>query len=62
MKAAKRQVEEIRRLEKAIEKTKSNHLKNDYSKNIRTLKMELKEYCGYRGFDYEKVLSGDFTV
>lgn len=56
MRAAMRQVEEIRRLEKAIGKTKSTYLINDYSKNIRTLKRELREYCGYRGFDYNEVL------
>lgn len=62
MKAAMRQVEEIDRLEKAISKTKSVYLKNDYMKNMRTLKAELKEYCGYRGFDYQRVVMGDFTV
>ena len=62
MKAAKRQVEEIKRLEEAISKTKSTYLKNDYSKNARTLKAELREYCGYRGFDYKKVINGDFMA
>lgn len=56
MRAAMRQVEEIRRLEQAISKTKSTYLINDYSKNIRTLKRELREYCGYRGFDYNEVI------
>lgn len=56
MRAAMRQVEEIRRLEQAIGKTKSTYLINDYSKNIRTLKRELREYCGYRGFDYNEVI------
>ena len=62
MKAAMRQVEEIDRLKEAIRKTKSNYLKNDYAKNMRTLKRELKEYCRYRGIDYQRVLMGDFTV
>lgn len=62
MKAAMRQVEEIDRLKKAIAKTKSVYLKNDYSKNIRTLEAELKEYCGYRGFDYQRIIMGDFTA
>lgn len=62
MKAAIRQMKEIDRLEKAISKTKSVYLKNDYIKNLRTLKSELKEYCGYRGFDYDRILMGDFTV
>ena len=62
MKAAMRQVEEIDRLKEAIRKTNSNYLKNDYAKNMRTLKRELKEYCRYRGIDYQRVLMGDFTV
>ena len=62
MKAAMRQVEEIRRLEEAINKTKSSYLINDYSKNIRTLKAELREYCVYRGFDYNKVINGNFAA
>lgn len=62
MKAAVRQVKEIRRIEEAISKTKSVYLKNDYSKNIRTLKSELREYCGYRGIDYNKVINGNFVV
>ena len=62
MKAAMRQVEEIRRLEEAINKTKSSYLINDYSKNIRTLKAELREYCAYRGFDYNKVINGNYAA
>ena len=62
MKAAMRQVEEIDRIKEAMRKTKSTYLKNDYAKNLRTLKRELKEYCGYRGFDYQRVLMGDFNI
>lgn len=59
MKAAQRQVAEINRLKTAMEKTNSNYLKNDYSKRIKTLTNELKEYCGYRGFDFKRVIKGD---
>lgn len=62
MKAAEREVEEIKRLEDAIHRTKSIYLKNDYAKNIRTRKRELKQYCKYRGFDYKKVINGDFSL
>ena len=60
MNAAKRHVAEINRLKLAIDKTKSQYLKNDYSKNLKTLILELKEYCGYRGFDFEKIIQGKF--
>lgn len=61
MKAAKRQVDEIIRLKEAMKKSKSKYLKNDYSLNIKKLTAELKEYCGYRGFDFQKVINGDFS-
>lgn len=60
MKAAKRQVEEINRVKTAIEKTESAHLKNDYAKNINRLTAELREYCGYRGYDFRRVIKGDY--
>ena len=56
MKAVQRQLNEINRLKAAIKITKSNYLKNDYSKHIKTLKAELKEYCGYRGYDFNKIM------
>ncbi len=62
MKSAMRHVEEMNRLEDAIKKTKSVYLKNDYCKNLKTKRNELKEYCMYRGFDYQKVIMGDFTI
>ena len=61
MRAAMRQVEEINRLKEAVEKTKSAHLKNDYAKNIKRLTAELREYCGYRKYDFRKVMNGDFS-
>lgn len=58
MKQALKVVAEIERLKKAIERTKSAHLKNDYSKGIRNLTAELKEYCDYKKLNFEKVMKG----
>lgn len=57
MKAAMRQVDEIDRVQEAIRKTKSPHLKKDYSKYLIELKRDLREYCGYKGLDYNKIMS-----
>lgn len=56
MKAAMRQVAEIKRVEEALQKTESKYLKRDYEKYLDTLKSDLKEYCGYRGIDYNKIM------
>lgn len=58
MKQALKVVDEIERLKRATEKTKSTHLKNDYSKAIRRLTAELKEYCGYKKLDFNEVMRG----
>lgn len=55
VKAAKRQIEEINRLKIAIKETKSKYLWRDYQKSIRRLESELREYCSYRGLDYETI-------
>ncbi len=57
MKAAMRQVAEINRLKEAIKKTESKHLKQDYGKNLHKLQAELKEYCAYRCFDYNQIIT-----
>lgn len=44
-----RHVAEIERLENAIKRTTSNHLRCDYSKALRRMKKELKEYDRYKG-------------
>lgn len=62
MRAAREQVEEIKRLKAAVEKTKSEHLKNDYSKNIKTRTSELREYCAYRNYNYKKLINGVFSL
>ena len=56
MKQALKVAAEIERLQGAIEKTKSAHLKADYSKGIRRLTAELKEYCGYKKLNYNEVM------
>lgn len=60
MRAAKRQVDEINRLATAIEKTHSVFLKRDYEKNKKRLIAELKEYCGWKGYNFTKVINGQF--
>lgn len=58
MKAVQRQLQEIDRLKTAIDKSDSQYLKNDYSKNIRVLTAELKEYCEWRGYDFQQIMKG----
>ena len=58
MKQALKVVEEIERLKGAIEKTKSEKLKHDYSKGIRKLTAELKEYCRYKKLNFNEVMRG----
>lgn len=55
MESVKRQVDEIKRLQQIVNKSKSRFIKNDYTKRIIRLKNELKDYCDYRGYDYKKV-------
>ena len=57
MRAVVRQLEEIKRLEEAIQRSKSKHLKTDYSKRIARLKKELKEYCYYRGLNFRAIIA-----
>lgn len=56
MQAVERQINEIKRLKAAIEKSNSVYLKNDYSKGIHRLKRELKQYCYFRGYNYKAIL------
>lgn len=41
-------IAEIKRLEDAVQKTKSKYLKADYGKRIRRMKKELREYDAYK--------------
>ena len=55
MKHIKVEINEIDRMKYAIKETKSICLKNDYKKKIAKLIEEIKEYCGYLGYDYESI-------
>lgn len=48
----------MKAVQKALTKTDRKRLKADYSKRIARLKADLKEYCGYRGFDYMEIIEG----
>lgn len=56
MKAVERQLDEIRKYQKAMNKTNSCYLKNDYSKCISRLINELREYCKYRNYDFKEII------
>ena len=58
MKQAQKVVAEIKRMKEAKERSKSAHLKNDYSKGIWNLTAELKEYCGYKKLNFKEIMKG----
>ena len=47
-KAERAQLEEISRIEEAMDKTTSRYLLKDYGKNLKRLKRELREYRKYK--------------
>lgn len=51
MKQALIYLEEIKRMQQAISKTKSYKLQNDYRKAIKRKQAELKEYCKYKNIN-----------
>lgn len=57
MKQAKEMAKEIYRKKQALQKTKSEHLKRDYTKSINSDLRELKDYCKFKGLDIKEVLS-----
>lgn len=52
MKQALILIDEINRKKVALTKAKSQYIRNDYSKSIRSDIEELKEYCSYKGLDF----------
>lgn len=56
MKAIERHIEEIKQYKRAIDKTDSIYLKNDYYKKIDRMFKELKEYCKYRDYNFKSIL------
>lgn len=57
MKQALIVVDEIKQLQAAINKSKSTKLKTDYNKAIKRKKTELKEYCFYKGLNYQNIIN-----
>ena len=57
MKQALILVDEINVLYKAVYKTKSPYLKNDYCKAIYRKKLDLKEYCKYKNLNYKEIIN-----
>lgn len=47
-------LDEIKRMQQAISKTKSYKLQNDYRKAIKRKKAELKEYCEYKNINLKE--------
>lgn len=56
MNALERHIDEIKKYKKAIDKTDSIYLKNDYYKKIDRMFKELKEYCKYRGYNFNEII------
>ena len=56
MKQALKMIEEITRKKDALKSTSSKYLKRDYSRSIWSDLQELKEYCSYKGIDYESLI------
>ena len=52
MRQALKLVDEIQRKKVAIGRTRSERLKNDYTKSIKSDLKELRVYCKYKGLDY----------
>lgn len=55
MKQALIVIDEIKRLQMSCIKSKSIYLKKDYSKKIKSLKRDLKEYCFYKKYNYKNI-------
>lgn len=56
MKAVNKQLEEIKRVKEALEKSQSPKFKNDYGKYLKRLKKELKAYCFCKGYNYQEII------
>lgn len=55
MKQALKFIDEINRKKLALQKTKSKYLRHDYSKSIDQDIRDLKEYCNYKGIDFDEL-------
>lgn len=55
MKQAQKFIDEINRKKEAMRKTKSMRLFNDYRKSIRDDLFELRDYCKFKGLDFNEI-------
>lgn len=55
MKQAEKLITEINRKKEAIRQTKSIYLINDYHKSIKSDLFELRDYCKFKGLDFDEV-------
>lgn len=55
MKQALIMINEINRKKAALKNTTSNYLKRDYARSIWSDTEELKEYCSYKGLNFEEI-------
>jgi hypothetical protein len=56
MKQALKLVDEINRKKNAILETRSSYLRNDYAKSISADISELRDYCNFKGLDFNEVV------
>ena len=55
MKAVRKQIFEIKRMQYACATSHSPYLKNDYEKKIKSMIRDLKEYCSYKKYNYDEI-------
>lgn len=55
MKAVRKQIYEIKRMQYACAISNSPYLKNDYDKKIKSMIRDLKEYCSYKNYNFEEI-------
>lgn len=55
VKQAQKFIDEINRKKEAVYKTKSIRLINDYRKSIRSDILELRDYCKFKGIDFNEI-------
>ena len=56
MKQALKLVDEINRKNEAIRQTESTYLRNDLYKSVRVDMFELRDYCKFKGLDFNEVV------
>ena len=56
MNAALNAVEEIREIKRQLDEAKSEKRRRDLQKHFSECLAELREYCGYRNFDFQELI------